>query len=201
MNTSNPPITRLLRWITGVEVLVLIATGGGLFFLPAVLGPLWPWALTPFNTRFMGAVYLASLVSAAALAYIARWSVARLVVPMIFTFTAVVLGVSLIYLDRFTQNTASTIGWFVLYIVIPVNALYHLWLYRRLDPVTGRPLPRFVRVLLGIQAVVLGVYGLLLLVAPGISMRVFTAWHFLPRRWVHGFCSGQPPAQNYERSA
>ncbi len=169
MNTHNPRVTRLLRWLTSLEVLVLIGAGGGLFFLPAVLGTLWPWELTPFNTRFLGAVYLASLISAAALAYIGRWSPARLVVPMIFLFTAVVLAISIIYISRFTQNPASIIGWFALYIIIPANALYHLWLYRETPPVGGARLPAFMTGLLGVQALGLGLYGTLLLVVPGVA--------------------------------
>lgn len=175
MDTLNLRITPLLRWLTAIEVLVLVVSGGGLFFLPAVLGPLWPWALAPFSTRFLGAVYLASLVSAAALACIGRWSVARLVVPMIFTFTAIVLSVSIIYFGRFTQNPLSTIGWFALYVAIPINALYHLWLYRKLSPVAEVHVPPFMMALLGIQALGLGVYGVLLLVAPETSS-AFWPW-------------------------
>ncbi len=162
----NPRITRLLRWVTALEVGVLVGAGGGLFLLPDVLGPVWPWALTPFNARFLGGVYLASLVSAAALAYVGRWSPARLVVPMIFTFTVIVLGVSVAYLHRFTQSTASTLAWFALYIVIPANALYHLRLYGAQAPLDGARPGAVMRVLLLIQAVVLGGYGMLLLVAP-----------------------------------
>ena len=166
MDTHNPRITRLLRWLTSLEVMVLIGAGGGLFFLPAALGPLWPWELTPFNARFLGAVYLASLVSAAALAYAGRWSPARLVVPMIFVFTAVVLVISVIYISRFTQNPASIVGWFALYIIIPANALYHLWLYRDKPPVGSVQLPGFMTGLLGAQALGAGLYGLLLLIVP-----------------------------------
>lgn len=166
MNVHNLEITRLLRWVTAMEVLVLIVSGGGLFLLPAELDSLWPWELAPFNTRFLGAVYLASLVSAAALTYVGRWSPARLVVPMILVFTTIVLGVSILYYDRFTENTLSTAAWFALYIAIPINALYHLWLYRKWPPVAGVQLPAFMIVLLGVQAFGLGLYGILLLVVP-----------------------------------
>ncbi|MBL8132479.1 MAG: hypothetical protein JNL42_11525 [Anaerolineae bacterium] len=169
MATSDPPVTRLLRGVTAVEVLVLIVSGGGLFFLPTLLGPLWPWALAPFNTRFLGGVYLASMVSAAALAYVGRWGVARLIVPMIFVFTAIVLGVSVGYADRFTQSPLSTLAWFVLYVGIPLNALYHLWIYRKMLPVPGAPLPSWLRILLGAQVLALGGYGVLLFAAPGTA--------------------------------
>src|SRR5689334_1775020 len=93
---TNPPINRLLRAVTAVEALVLLVAGGGLFLLPAVLRPLWPWTLPPFNAAYLGAVYLASLTAAALVVWSGRWSPARVVVPMILLFTAAVLAVSLV---------------------------------------------------------------------------------------------------------
>ncbi|MBK8138579.1 MAG: hypothetical protein IPK52_22675 [Chloroflexi bacterium] len=189
MNSDNFPISRLLRSVTAVECLVLLISGGGLFFLPDVLGPGWPWPLTPFNTRFLGAAYLGSLVSTLVLVWRPYWSPARVVVPMISLFTLVVLGVSLTNLARFTQNGLSTIGWFVLYIGIPANALYHLWLYRAQPAVSGIGQPRPLRFLLTVQVALLGVYGALLLVAPAFASG-FWPWtidDFHARMYSAGF--------------
>ena len=98
---ADPRVTTLLLAVTGVEALVLFGAGVGLVVQPAVIGSIWPWPLTPFNAAFLGAVYSASLVSAAALTVIGRWSPARIVVPMILVFTTIVLIVSLAYLGRF----------------------------------------------------------------------------------------------------
>jgi hypothetical protein len=140
--------------------------GGGLFFAPAALRELWPWALTPFNAAFLGAVYLASLAAAGLLVASGRWSRGRVVVPMILLFTAVVLVVSLAYLDRFGRSGPPAVLWFVLYAGIPANAAYHLWRARRPPPAPpGRLGPGWRAGLLA-QALALGVYGAGLLVAP-----------------------------------
>jgi hypothetical protein len=173
--TVNPPITPLLRVVTAVEVLVLLAAGGGLFFLPATIGALWPWALTPFNTRFLGALYLASLASALVLVVSGHWSPARVVTPLILLFTTIVLVVSLLYFDRFVPSAWQTLAWFILYIGIPLNAAYHVWLYRRLAPANRESLPPILRTYLLVQAVVLGLYGLSMLVAPA-TFGAFWPW-------------------------
>jgi hypothetical protein len=175
MEPSNPPITKLLRGVTAFEIGVLIVSGGGLFFLPAIIGPMWPWPLTPFNTAMLGALYLGSLVAAAALVRWARWSPARVVLPSIAVFTLIVLIVSILYLDRFNQQSISTLFWFLLYLIIPVNALYHLWLYRKLPPANPTPPASPLRQILLAQAIGLGFYGIGLLVAP-MAISAFWPW-------------------------
>jgi hypothetical protein len=163
---DNPRITPLLRAVTAVECLVLLVAGVGLLFLPSIIGPEWPWELSPFNTLLLGAAYSSSLMAIVTMVYIGRWAPARIVVPMIFLFTAIVLVVSLAYLDRFDAGSYSTWVWFALYIVIPVNALYHMWLYRDLRPYCPIPLPMLWRSVLLIPIILLGFYGAGLLLAP-----------------------------------
>lgn len=164
----NPPITPLVRWVIVLGVLVLAVAGGGLFFLPDQLGPLWPWVLAPFNTRFLGAVYLAALAPAIGLAATGRRAPARLVLPMIFGFTAVMLIVSLVYGERFTENPVTIVFWFVIYVVVPAVVLYELWRHRDYLLSLKAASPPPLTWLLGLQAIVLGVYGMLLLALPGI---------------------------------
>jgi hypothetical protein len=162
---ANPRVTTLLLAVTGIETLVLFGAGVGLVVQPAVIGSIWPWPLTPFNAAFLGAVYSASLVSAAALTVIGRWSPARIVVPMILVFTAIVLFVSLANLDRFSPGWPVWL-WFFLYLALPINAAWHVWLYRGLPPADpGLPTPGFRAVLL-IASGIFGLYGLALLIAP-----------------------------------
>lgn len=174
MHNDNPPISSLLRWVTAVECVVLIFAGIGLFFLPNLISPLWPWPLTPFNTRFLGAVYLGSLASALLLVFYGRWTPARVVVPMILAFTLIVLVVSLIYLGNFVVPT-STVFWLILYIGIPLNAAYHLWLYRNRPPAQPITLPSVLRTYLRVQAISLGLYGLGLLILPS-TFAAFWPW-------------------------
>jgi hypothetical protein len=174
MQSDNPQISPLLRWVTAFEVSVLVVSGGGLFFLPTILGQWWPWPLTPFNTRLLGAIYVASLISALLLVLYNRWTPARIVTPMILIFTIIVLIVSLTNVSYFTVPW-SMILWFALYIIIPLNAAYHLWLYRKLSPAQPVAIPATLRWWLRIQALVLGLYGLGLLIAPA-TFSAFWPW-------------------------
>ena len=173
--TNNPQISSLLRFLTFVEVLVVFASGIGLFFIPGVAAALWPWELLPFNARFLGAVYSASCISAVMQTFHGRWSPARLVTPMIFVFTAVILILSFGYLSVFDFQRWEVWVWFLLYIIIPVNCAYHLWLYRNLPAADSVPTRATARNILLTQAIVLGVFGLALLFVPGFAKK-FWSW-------------------------
>jgi hypothetical protein len=168
-HSNNPRVSRSLLAVTAVEALVLLVAGGGLFLFPSVLRAIWPWSLPPFNAAYLGGVYLAALTAAALLVRSGRWSPARVVVPMILVFTVVVLAVSLLHLDRFERGSPSTWLWFVLYLGIPANAAYHVWRYRGLPPAGERRPGTLWRVVLPVQVVALGAYGVALLFAPAAA--------------------------------
>jgi hypothetical protein len=151
---------------------VLLVAGGGLLLaLPAVIG-VWPWALAPYNLRFLGALYTAALVAAFLQARHGGWAPARIVTTMIFVFTAVVTALSFVHLDRFDPARPEVWIWFVLYVGVCVNAGAHLVHYRRLPAVAGPP-SRPARAALLAQAIVLGAYGLALLVATDAAARLW----------------------------
>lgn len=174
-NAANPRVSALLQAVTGVEVLVLFVAGFGLLVTPATLGEIWPWRLTPFNAAFLGAIYSASMVATFGLVMRGRWSPARVVVPMILVFSAVVLAVSLADLGRFAPAHPATWLWFLLYVGIPLNAAAHLWLYRTWPPAESEELPPFLRTLSTAAAVLLALYGVALLAAPAAST-AFWPW-------------------------
>ncbi len=153
-----------------------------LFFVPSAAHGRWPWDLAPFNARFLGAVYVASFAALLSLVLVGRWAPARLVAPMIFTFTAIVLVVSLAYLDRFRWGRPATAGWFFLYVTVPASAAYYLWLVRGRAPADPwRPPPALRWALLG-AAGAAGAYGVGLLLAPG-TLSAFWPW---PLDGFHG---------------
>lgn len=173
---DNPKISPLLRIITAIEVLVLVITGFGLLFFSAQIAPLWPWALTPFNTSFLGAVYLSSLIATILLVWQGTWFPARIVTAMVLTFTSIVLLVSIAYLGSFdSSKTPSIWGWFILYAVLPINAAYHLWLYRSIPNLEKALLPVWLKNYLLIQAIIYGLYGLSLLLLP-VELTSFWPW-------------------------
>ena len=69
MNTStttsteqaNPRIAIPLLVPAMAQGLVIAGAGVVLVFAPTLSHDIWGWELTPFNTRFLGAIYLAAL--------------------------------------------------------------------------------------------------------------------------------------------
>ncbi len=171
---TNPTISSLLRILTFVEVVVLFVAGFGLFLIPKLVTPLWPWDLLPFNARFLGAVYAASCIAAIMQTAYARWSPARLVTPMIFIFTAVIIILSVVYLGLFDFQRWEVWVWFFLYTILPINAAYHLWLYRNIPPANSTPLAGSTRAILSAESLILGVYGLALIFIPSIAKTIWS---------------------------
>ncbi|KKM77298.1 hypothetical protein LCGC14_1371540, partial [marine sediment metagenome] len=68
-----------------VEYALLV--GFGLFIFPELTRPEWPWAIAPFNARFLGAIYLGAMASVAYMFLSPRWSPSRPILRAIFTFT------------------------------------------------------------------------------------------------------------------
>jgi hypothetical protein len=169
-----PLSTPLLRAFTLVEVAVLMAAGFALLVLPDLAHDQWPWAPAPFNTAFLGAIYSASLVPVSAMLS-GRRAPLRVVLPMLAVFTAIVLVVSLFYLEQFQLDRWSNWVWFPLYVLLPFNAAYHMWLHRNLTPADRNPTPpAWRRYLLGV-ALAMGGYGLGLLIAPE-PLTAFWPW-------------------------
>src|SRR5688572_8589876 len=163
---ANPPISSFLRWFTLIEALVLLAAGGSLFFAPDFANTIWAWSLTPFNTRFLGAIYLSSMAAVLLMWYTGRWSPARAGLRVIFAFTLVVLAVSVVYITQFDFQRPGTWLWFGLYIALPASAGYHLWLYRHLPDTHLTPMPGLWRTILMVSGAMLVLYGAGLLVLP-----------------------------------
>jgi len=162
----DPPVSPALRAVTWLEVVILAWAGGGLLFHPPWVTPVWPWALAPFNTRYLGALYLAALVAAFLQARSGRWSPARVVTPMIFVFTLVVTIYSFVHIDRFDPARVETWIWFLLYVGVCANAFAHLVAYRAWSPPDPATPTRPLRAVLVAQVALLGAYGAAMLVAP-----------------------------------
>jgi hypothetical protein len=169
LTERNPRLDKFLPALMIIEALVLLVASAGLLVLTAVFRPIWPWTLTPFNAGFLGAIYAASLVIVAMLALNPRWSPARVVLPMIWSFTLWVLLMSLAYLSNFNLSLPSTWIWLILYVFLPVGTGYFLWKYRSREPVAAVPLSRLWRNLMMIGAALLMLYSLALIIVPAAA--------------------------------
>ncbi|MEM9007908.1 MAG: hypothetical protein AAGE59_30905 [Cyanobacteria bacterium P01_F01_bin.86] len=149
-----------------ISSLLLLLVGGSLFFFPDVARSRWVWSLTPFNTRFLGAIYLTAFVGLAILLVTRRALPARLIVLMTWVFTSVVLLVSCLQTGQFNLARRATALWFGLYAADCLGSSYYLWHYGRRRFTELKRLPRYWVLYLQLQAGLLGVYGLGLLFLP-----------------------------------
>lgn len=165
-SSALPP---MLLAMVMVSIVLLILVGGSLFCFPAFAQSYWVWPLKPFNTRFLGAIYLTSLMGLVSLVLSRRVALARLIIPMMAVFTTIVLMVSCLQLQQFNAERRATDLWFWLYLVDCVGAGYYCG-YLRTQHCPGlRRLPTPWAVGLGVQSGILGAYGLSLLLAPAAT--------------------------------
>ncbi|RWO89105.1 hypothetical protein [Mesorhizobium sp.] len=163
--SNNPPFPAALRLFSVVVIIVLIV-GAGLFFAPVLVKPCWPWAVTPFNARFLGGFYTAEMVVMAALVVWNRWSPGRLVLVMAFIFTAIVSVASFINLGYFNFERKAPWLWFLVYLAsVAVSGLF-LWRARARPSAKGVTLNPVWRGYMPVESAVLGLYGVGLLLFP-----------------------------------
>jgi hypothetical protein len=159
---ENRPIAAGLRVAMTVAVVVVLG-GGLLLYLPA-RALRWIWTIGPFNSRFLGAIYLAELVGGLFLVVVARHLPARVVIPVAWTFTTVVLVASIIQAGDFDFDRRGPWAWFVAYGAFTLILPFWFGSLRR----GPAPAPTSVgwRRMFAVEGAVLSGYGLAMLVAP-----------------------------------
>ena len=140
-SADNPALPPALRALIVVEAGVLAVAGIVPFFFPETGLRELPWESGPFNIRFIGAVYLASLAAVLFWQTSFRWAPGRVALLMVSVFTSLVLVVTLFYADRFDSTNPGTWIWFVLYVAIPVATGYVYLRLRNMPPAGARPTP------------------------------------------------------------
>ena len=174
LDDGNPKLPGGLR-IFSAAVIVVLLVGAGLFFVPDLVKPRWPWPLAPFNARFLGSFYLAELVAMVALLVWNRWSPARMILVMAFVFTLVVSATSLINLGQFNFARKAPWIWFFVYAGSTIVSGLFLWNARATPPVAAAVSGAGWRRYLLAEAILLGLYGLGQLVAPS-TFSAFWPW-------------------------
>lgn len=196
--TNEPgPASSVRRTTVGMRRMLAVAAGLVLIIgLPTYLFPtetatLFSWTVEPpITAAFLGGAYLTSVF----VEYLASreriWANARIAVPAVLLFTGLTTIVTLRHLDKFhfgSEHSAFTQlitwVWLVVYLVVP-PLLAVLW-YRQTqapgqDPPRRFPVPVGLRVLLGIQAVVLFAVGVALYVAPVRTAAEIWPWPLTP---------------------
>jgi hypothetical protein len=137
------------------------------------------WTIKSFLTAaFLGAAYWSSGVLELLAAREHVWVRARTSIPGVLVFTTLTLIATLLHLDKFhlnSSNPLTLIGtwvWLIVYAVVP--PLLMVILVRQLrapgeDPPRQRALPMWVRLLLGVDAAGMLVFGLALFFIPTVA--------------------------------
>jgi hypothetical protein len=125
-------------------------------FAPVLVKPRWPWAVTPFNARFLGGFYTAEMVVMAALLVWNRSSPGRLVLVMAFIFTAIVSVASFVNLGHFNLERKAPWLWFLVDLAsVAVSGLF-LWRARARPSAKGVTLNPAWRGYMPVESAILG---------------------------------------------
>jgi len=171
----NPRVPRFLLLVTRIECVVVCTAAVVGFFAPGIGSTIWAWTPAPFNARYLGAIYFATLSPLLVFGVSGRWSPGRVVVPMIFTFTTSVALVMIAYRDQFEWGRPATYIFWFLYLFIPVNSAVYLYLLRTLPSADAEVTLPGNRARSSLLALALAIYGLALLLIPSTAAS-FWAW-------------------------
>src|SRR5204863_6272606 len=136
----------------------------------------------PLHARFLGSMYLSGATFMAGCILASRWDEVRVVLPGIAIWTGMLFVVSLFYLDQFDFTRNQAWVWFAAYLVYPLIAIWLAWRHRGdawAASFAGPGLPRWVRIYLLAQGLVMTALALALLLAPGLMVPVWP-WKITP---------------------
>jgi len=178
----SPVVAPLTRFAIGIP-LVLFTTETAKYFA---------WTIEPPMTAgFLGANYWASALLALLAAREVLWANGRVSVSVALAFAPLTTVATLLHLDLFHLDTFFGWFWVVAYTVYPIQLGY--FLRKQLaapggDPPREQPLPMWIRIILGAQAVLMIPFGIALFLAPStvgglwpwtippLSAQVIAAW-------------------------
>jgi hypothetical protein len=183
------PLTAGLRGLLLVAGVLVFLAGIPLFLGTEQTDLYFAWTIKPpLTAAALGAAYWASCALELLSARERVWARARLAVPAVLLFTALMLLATLLHLDRFQFNSPHAVArgvtwaWLAIYVVVPIAGVALLVGQLRVpgdDPPRLAPLPPWMRAVLALHAVVMLALGIALWVAPGASALVWP-WMLTP---------------------
>jgi hypothetical protein len=177
------PLDRAFRiWLIAVSAL-LLGVSLSLLVLTEQTERFFAWTISPpLTAAFLGAGYAASCVFQLLAAWQKLWIHARIAPLGALLFTSLTLLATLIHLDRFHLDSFIGVFWVSIYAIAPPVMLILLirqWRMPGADPDRRQPLATWLRLLLGLQALVLVPLGAALFVSP-LSVAPLWPWTLTP---------------------
>jgi hypothetical protein len=180
---STRPLISGMRAMLIVSCVTVLVAGFQLFVLTEYTERFFAWTIdVPLTAAFLGGCYWGSLPLVLVASRQHAWARARVAVFGVLVFTVLTLVATLIHIDLFRMDSVFGWAWLVVYLFVPLG--YGMFLVRQLrvaggDPPRQAPLPTWVRLVLGVQAAIMLVFGTALFLAPQTTAALWP-WALTP---------------------
>ena len=173
-----------LMYAAFAPLAVLTAIFGPLLVLfPGSTANFWAWEIKPaMSAVWVGAGYTFGALAITTMLVVGRWRSAIIPVIATWPFSVVMLGATLVHLDRFFLGTINFYVWLVIYIALPVVLPLLWWLNKDRDP-GPQPgdllMPRPLNLAASGVGILLLLASVLLIFAPSAAAN-FWPWQLTP---------------------
>lgn len=156
-----------------------LALGLLFYTYPPLVIPYWPWPVKELAVRFMGAIFLAIAFGCWSAVRTVKWQRAKILVLVGGTFFGITGIVSLVR-GITVSSDVSTWAWTAYFLTAATGCFvplqYYKWHRRHAEVLTGSPIPKGARVFFATQTSVVGIFGIMMLLLPGVAQQEFWPW-------------------------
>jgi hypothetical protein len=176
-------LTPLFQKFLYVAVFLTFGAGVPLFLLSAQTDRFFSWTINPpLTAAWLGATFWAASVIVLLAARQPVFAYLRPAMPGGLLFVWLMLGATLLHLDRFHLDRATGIAWVAVYVAVPPILTFILWRQFTApgeDPPRAALLPGWLRFAFALYALVVGGIGLALYLLPAQADAVWP-WTLTP---------------------
>jgi len=163
-----------LLLLSGVNLVL-----GLVFYIyPPFVISYWPWPVKELAVRFLGAIFLAIAFGCWSAVHAEKWQRAKILVLVGGTFFGITGIVSLVR-GITVSSDASIWVWTGYFLIASAGCLLLLQRYRwhrRQEETPTSTMPRGARLFFGIQTSAVGIFGIMMLLVPGLAQQEFWPW-------------------------
>jgi hypothetical protein len=193
--TAIRPVIPFTRFIFVVAALLAAIAGIQLYILTDHTGQFFAWTiLNPLSAAFLGAGYWTGVTLLLFSTAERAWANIRIAIVAVCTFAPLILVATLLNLGIFhfqvpdLNPRVAAWAWMIVYVSVPFLLAAVVLLQLRTpggDPPRGTPLPALLRFLIGVNAIIGLIIGLILFFAPLLSstlggLLTFWPWKLTP---------------------
>src|SRR5438445_3505962 len=163
-----------LLLVSGINVVL----GVVFYTYPAFIISYWSWPVKDLAIRFLGAIFLAIAFGCWSAVHARQWQRAKILVLVGGTFFGITGIVSLVR-EITVSSDASTWAWTGYFLVAAAGCgllLQRYGWHRRQAETPTSTMPRGARLFFGIQTGAVVIFGIMMLLVPGLAQQEFWPW-------------------------